>query len=158
MRLAAVIRDARSPATDLSNQVHVVRDLVERRSTIVGREREQRQLQAAFEAAAAGQGGLMILVGEPGIGKTALCQEFAKYVGAHGGLSLVGHCYPEGSATLPYQPLWAFEGYARPGVGAGHLAQAWVQAIWPGLKPEQPEIFNASGMYRFDAAPEAAPA
>jgi DNA-binding CsgD family transcriptional regulator len=71
-------------------------------------------LKVAFEDAAAGQGSLIMLVGEPGIGKTALCQEFAQYVDTRGGLSLVGHCYPEGSATLPYQPfVEAFESYVR---------------------------------------------
>jgi hypothetical protein len=32
---------------------------------------------------------------------------------------------------------------------------AWVQATWPGLKPEPPEIFNTTGLYRYDATPEA---
>jgi hypothetical protein len=36
--------------------------------------------------------------------------------------------------------------------------QAWVQGTWPGLKPEPPEIFNTTGIYRLDATPEAAPA
>jgi hypothetical protein len=41
-----------------------------------------------------------MLVGEPSIGKTALCEQLASYVGARGGLALVGHCHccPEGSA------------------------------------------------------------
>jgi DNA-binding CsgD family transcriptional regulator len=80
----------------------------------VGRADELQQLKVAFEEAAGGQGSLIMLVGEPGIGKTALCQEFARYVGTRDGLSLLGHCYPEGSATLPYQPfVEAFESYAR---------------------------------------------
>jgi predicted ATPase len=62
----------------------------------------------------AGHGGLIMLVGEPGIGKTALCRELASYVDQRDGLPLVGHCYPEGSASLPYQPfVEAFESFAR---------------------------------------------
>jgi hypothetical protein len=46
-----------------------------------------------------------MLVGEPGIGKTALCQALASYVDRRGVLPLVGRCDPEGSATLPDQPF-----------------------------------------------------
>ena len=85
-----------------------------RRPLFVGRELELRQLQEAFEAAARGDGALIVLAGEPGIGKTALCEQFASFVGAQGGLPLVGHCYPEGSSGVPYQPfVEAFEGFAR---------------------------------------------
>src|SRR5207253_10334966 len=72
------------------------------RRTFVGREAELRQLQGAFDAAASGQGGLVTLVGEPGIGKTALCEQLATYAVIRGGKALVGHCYEEGSLSLPY--------------------------------------------------------
>src|SRR4051812_170106 len=63
---------------------------------------------------ARGDGALVMLAGEPGIGKTALCQQVAGFVGRRNGIALVGHCYPEGSASLPYQPfVEAFESYAR---------------------------------------------
>jgi DNA-binding CsgD family transcriptional regulator len=71
----------------------------------VGRDRELRQLQAAYEGAAAGQGSLVTVVGEPGIGKTALCEQFIRHVVDAGGLALVGHCYEEGSLSLPYLPF-----------------------------------------------------
>jgi hypothetical protein len=77
-----------------------------RRSPFVGRGRELRQLCADFEAAATGPDGvLVLLVGEPGIGKTRLCQEVADFVSGHGGLPLVGHCYEPGSFRPPYQPF-----------------------------------------------------
>src|SRR5207244_3468924 len=72
------------------------------RSTFVGREQELKQLQAAFDAAVSGQGALTLVVGEPGIGKTALCEQLATYVAVRGGRTLVGHCYEEGSLSLPY--------------------------------------------------------
>ena len=34
-----------------------------------------------------------MVVGEPGIGKTALCEQLAIYVAVRGGRTLVGHCY-----------------------------------------------------------------
>ncbi len=43
-----------------------------------------------------------MVVGEPGIGKTALCEQLATYVALRGGKTLVGHCYEEGSLSLPY--------------------------------------------------------
>jgi hypothetical protein len=72
------------------------------RRVFVGREAELRQLQSAFDAAASGQGSLTMVVGEPGIGKTALCEQLATYAGLRGGHALVGHCYEEGSLSLPY--------------------------------------------------------
>jgi tetratricopeptide (TPR) repeat protein len=72
------------------------------RRVFVGREAELRQLQSAFDAAASGHGSLTMVVGEPGIGKTALCEQLATYVALRGGRALVGHCYEEGSLSLPY--------------------------------------------------------
>jgi len=34
-----------------------------------------------------------MLVGEPGIGKTVLCDQLASFVAVRSGLPLVGHCY-----------------------------------------------------------------
>ena len=47
-----------------------------------------------------------MVVGEPGIGKTALCEQLATYVALRGGKALVGHCYEEGSLSLPYLVLF----------------------------------------------------
>lgn len=72
------------------------------RRVFVGREAELRQLQSAFDGAMSGQGSLTMVVGEPGIGKTALCEQLATYVTLRGGKALIGHCYEEGSLSLPY--------------------------------------------------------
>jgi tetratricopeptide (TPR) repeat protein len=72
------------------------------RRTFVGRENETRQLHQVYDAAVSGQGGLVMVVGEPGIGKTAICEQLATYVQLRGGKTLVGHCYEEGSLSLPY--------------------------------------------------------
>ena len=72
------------------------------RRTFVGREREVAQLHQAFDAALSGEGGLAMVVGEPGIGKTTLTEQLSTYVSLRGGKTLVGHCYEEGSLSLPY--------------------------------------------------------
>ena len=72
------------------------------RQVFVGREIELNQLKTAFDNAISGDGSLSMVVGEPGIGKTSLCEQLATYVTMRGGLTLVGHCYEEGSLSLPY--------------------------------------------------------
>ncbi|UCG84038.1 MAG: protein kinase, partial [Dehalococcoidia bacterium] len=72
------------------------------RKVFVGREPELKQLQAAFDGAISRKGALMMVTGEPGIGKTALCEQLATYVKLRGGRTLFGHCYEEGSWSLPY--------------------------------------------------------
>jgi predicted ATPase len=82
--------------------------------TFVGRDAELRQLEAAFESAAAGAGAIVAVLGEPGIGKSSLCDQLVKYVKDRGGRTLVGHCYEEGSLSLPYLPfIQALSGYVR---------------------------------------------
>jgi tetratricopeptide (TPR) repeat protein len=72
------------------------------RKVFVGREPELEQLQSAFDGVISGHGALMMVMGEPGIGKTTLCEQLSTYVTLRGGRTLVGHCYEEGSLSLPY--------------------------------------------------------
>jgi predicted ATPase len=76
-----------------------------RRDVFVGRDAELAQLHAAFDAAATGHASLIVVAGEPGIGKTALCEQLTQYVDGHAGRTLVGHCYAEGSLSVPYLPF-----------------------------------------------------
>ena len=105
---------AGSAGSDQTVQAGFGENLSSGEPSFVGREGELRKLQTTFEAAAHGRGALIMLVGEPGIGKTALCEQLASLVGESGGHPLIGHCYPEGSARVPYQPfVEALEHYAR---------------------------------------------
>ena len=67
----------------------------------IGRTSEMAALRAAIDAALGGEASLVMLVGEPGIGKTRLAEEAGKYARLHGTQVLVGHCY-EGQAASPY--------------------------------------------------------
>jgi predicted ATPase len=52
------------------------------------------------------------VLGEPGIGKTTLCEQLAGFATSRGGRALFGHCYEEGSLALPYLPfVQALRGY-----------------------------------------------
>jgi len=60
-------------------------------------------LEAALHDALSGQGRLVMLAGEPGIGKTRTAQELAAYAKEHGVQVLWGWCYEEEGA-LPTGP------------------------------------------------------
>src|SRR5262249_32154096 len=64
----------------------------------VGRARELEELVAALEDAAAGNGSLLLLTGEAGIGKTRLMQVFGGLAGERGWQVLLGRCWEEGGA------------------------------------------------------------
>jgi predicted ATPase len=114
MRATQVSADAGTERPSQTIQGRRGDNLARRQSPFVGRALELQHLLEAFEAAGRGEGSLVMVAGEPGIGKTTLCQQLADFVGTRNGLALVGRCYPEGSASLPYQPfVEAFESYAR---------------------------------------------
>lgn len=71
---------------------------------LVGRGRERILLRERFASVLAGQGNLVLIRGDPGIGKTALAEAFACEVVAQGALVLFGRCY-DFTATIPYG-LW----------------------------------------------------
>jgi DNA-binding CsgD family transcriptional regulator len=69
----------------------------------VGRRQELGALRSALAEALAGQGRLVMLAGEPGIGKTRLAQELAAYAQTRSAQALWGRCY-EGEGAPPYWP------------------------------------------------------
>ena len=69
----------------------------------VGRQREMAELRAAMDDARSGHGRLVMLVGEPGIGKTRTAQDLAALAEARGAQVLWGRCYEEQGAP-PYWP------------------------------------------------------
>src|SRR5215218_1454775 len=77
----------------------------------VGREAELGWLQAAWARASRGHGGIVLVSGPAGIGKTRLAAEFAHTVHQEGALVLYGRCDP-----APSSPLQSLE-QALAGVG-----------------------------------------
>lgn len=70
----------------------------------VGRADELGTLKTALDAALGGQGSLVMLVGEPGIGKTRLAEEALVYAQLRGAQTLWGRCY-EAESAFPYMPF-----------------------------------------------------
>ncbi len=100
LRIAASAPPAAAP--DVTAARPGVGQLVSGR--FVGRAEELATLKAAVDAALGGRGGLIMVGGEPGIGKTRLAEETTVYAQLRGAQVLVGHCY-EAEASLPYLPF-----------------------------------------------------
>jgi DNA-binding winged helix-turn-helix (wHTH) protein/tetratricopeptide (TPR) repeat protein len=75
----------------------------ERPSDFVGRSGAMERLGEALERTRRGQGGVALIAGEPGIGKTRLAEEFGNRAQADGFEVLVGRCY-EGDGAPAYWP------------------------------------------------------
>src|SRR5689334_21340184 len=73
--------------------------------TFVGRREELGALADAISAAAGGSEVVVLISGEPGIGKSRLFSEFAARSYASGAPVLVGECPPMGHGQLPYAPI-----------------------------------------------------
>ncbi len=73
------------------------------RGQLVGRERELAEAQAVWCRAVSGQSQVLLVSGEPGIGKTRLVRELAGMAQAAGARVLADGCHAEGGP--PYAPL-----------------------------------------------------
>jgi len=69
----------------------------------VGRERELGEAREVLEDALAGEGRLLLLAGEPGIGKTRTAEQLATYARVRGARVHWGRCQ-EGGGAPPYWP------------------------------------------------------
>ena len=87
-----------SPQSERSSLPHA-----QLRAIFVGRRREMAELTSTLEEALSGQGRLVMLVGEPGIGKTRTTQELASYAESRGAQVFWGRCYEDEGAP-PYWP------------------------------------------------------
>lgn len=84
-----------------------------RQMPFVGRAGQMGRLDRRLADARAGRGGLVMVVGVPGIGKTRTIEQFATGAREHGAQVLWGRCY-EGEWAPPYGPFAeAIAEYAR---------------------------------------------
>ncbi|WP_345506555.1 ATP-binding protein [Terrabacter aeriphilus] len=71
---------------------------------LVGRDRETELLHGFWSRTAAGHGGIVLVTGEAGVGKTSLAGSLADLAASTGGLVLAARCYAA-ERSLPLQPL-----------------------------------------------------
>ncbi|MGA8256370.1 MAG: AAA family ATPase [Nocardioides sp.] len=103
----------------------------------VGRSRESAVLLGSWDAACSGHGQLVLIGGEPGIGKTRLVTDHATAVHAAGGTVLYGSV--SDGFGVPYQPWIESLGRVVDGIGAGFL-EAYVAAAGPDLVRLLPQL------------------
>ena len=107
----------------------------------VGRQGELDRLLALLSEAAASRGHVVLIEGEPGIGKSRLLAEFARHAQAAGACIVASRCY-EIERSIPYQPVidlatQAVErsrAFASQSLAPGDLAEieSLVPGVWPG--------------------------
>ena len=125
-------------------------------AVFVGRERELAEMTVGLQDAIGGQGRLFLLSGEPGIGKSRLAEELARYARDRGALVLVGRCWEAGGAPAFWPWVQSLRSYLRGtdrddvvselGTGAAELAPILPElyALIPGLpRPTAPESEGA---------------
>jgi len=78
-------------------------------TALAGRGRELERLQSAFGHAASGQGRTMVVLGEPGVGKSRLLYEFLRGLDGVDRLELETTCASYGG-SFPYRPSWNSSG------------------------------------------------
>ncbi|MGB9299858.1 MAG: protein kinase, partial [Anaerolineae bacterium] len=100
-------RDA-IPAEELS-----VLERIER-GRMVGREQELQEARSLWSRALEGQGQVLLITGEPGIGKSRLVRELVTQAEVSGGQALVGFSYAEGGG-----PYGSFRQIIREVLGNG---------------------------------------
>jgi class 3 adenylate cyclase len=129
----------------------------------VGRELESRELRGMFDQARKGNGGVALLVGEPGIGKTRLSEELITYARMNGAQILVGRCY-EGEGAPAYWPwIQVIRSSVRErpvqtlaselGSGAGYIAQivSDIKQLLPDVESPASTDLEASRFQLFDS-------
>lgn len=96
--------------------------------SLIEREGEWRTLGAAWHAIGPSAGGIVLLDGEAGVGKTRLAEEFLRWVVADGGTVLRGRG-DGGRAGVPYGPMLEILGEALDQPGAGGTEADWLSEI-----------------------------
>jgi class 3 adenylate cyclase len=119
--------------------------LVLSRTPFVGRDGELARIKSKLADARTGRGGLVMLVGEPGIGKSRMIEEFIEQARSDGAAVLFGACF-EGEWVPPFAPFAdAIDGYVKEAAAEalradlGHSAGA-IARLAPSLRDRLPDL------------------
>ena len=129
----------------------------------VGRSAELSSLRGALDDALGGSGQLVLISGEPGIGKSRLADELVAHANARGATILVGRCWEAGGAPAFWPWVQALRTYIQQseadvlreqlGASAPDLAQLFpeLRELYPDLPPP-PSVESDGARFRlFDA-------
>lgn len=117
--------------------------------TFVGRERELAELLSALEETRGGRGGLFLLAGEAGIGKTRVADELSRRAASAGCDVRWGRCWEVGGAPAYWPWIQVLRGLLRDGARAA--LEPRVLETLAGLLPE---LRAASGAAAADVVHE----
>jgi DNA-binding SARP family transcriptional activator len=110
--------------------------------TLVGRQREWEKLRQAWHAANAQGPGFAVISGEPGIGKSRLAEDLARWASSLGATTATTRSYAvEGRLSLAPVVEWLRSAALRPHIA--RLATVWlteVARILPELLSEHPDL------------------
>jgi DNA-binding CsgD family transcriptional regulator len=104
--------------------------------TFIGRSRELARLQEIRHLAAAGQGRVVLVGGDAGIGKSRLVDELVQWAVGDGWTVALGSCVEVGSAGLAYGPLVEVLRHLRDQLGAEVFADLGAARLGPLLYEE----------------------
>lgn len=110
-------RDLRGPTPPIPDEWFMRAPSFE--SSLVGRDAPRQALTAVWQQVCRGEGRIVLVEGDPGVGKSRLAEELLRSVVAEGGTALRGRCYGR-SESMPYEPVVeALRGaLAAPGIAA----------------------------------------
>jgi predicted ATPase len=94
-------------------------------SNLIGRKEEWGALVKGWKAVRRGAGRIVLLEGEPGVGKSRLAGEFVRWVVADGGSVLRGHGY-DVRGGIPYEPIVELLRDALSAPGLAGAAPEWL--------------------------------
>jgi len=108
-------------------------------ASLVGRDRQWKALTGAWKGALRGQGRIILIDGESGVGKSRLADEFLRWVVAEGGTTLRGRSYDR-RAGIPYEPVVEALRGALGAPGLSGTSPEWLSEV-ARLVPELRERF-----------------
>jgi DNA-binding SARP family transcriptional activator len=160
----AILRQ--DPSLDVASVGEEPAGAEEPRGPFVGRDTQLAELLAGLDDAFAGRGRLLLLEGEPGIGKSRLADELAAVARDRGARVLVGRSWEAGGAPAFWPWVQALRSHVRTaeavalrselGAGAGELANILpeLRELFPDL-PSPAALESEGARFRlFDATVE----
>ncbi|MGC1676300.1 MAG: AAA family ATPase [Candidatus Binataceae bacterium] len=146
------------PKTELANSSGPTNpSVVGRAGAFIGRRPELDEMRSALREAVAGSGRLVLLSGEPGVGKTRLAEELAREAQARGTHVALGRCWEGGGAPAYWPWVQIIREAARSLSPAGlveiRAATGYIAQMIPELRPALPAIDSATETHGMPSLP-----